>query len=129
DIRFRGHAIEARLCAEDPARDFLPQAGRIALWRPAEGVRIDHALYSGAEIPPYYDSMIAKVIAYGPTRDAARQKLANALDNTVALGLPTNKAFLAAVLRDKEFAEHGATTDFLTQFSFVATKPNVQTLG
>jgi geranyl-CoA carboxylase alpha subunit len=115
DIRFHGHAIEARLCAEDPAQNFLPQAGRLALWQPAEGVRTDHALQSGTEISPFYDSMIAKVIAHGATRDEARERLANALDNTVALGLPTNKAFLAAVLRDEEFAAHGATTDFLTR--------------
>src|SRR3954470_20511309 len=113
DIRFRGHAIEARLCAEDPAENFLPQAGRIALWRPADGVRTDHALESGSEVSPFYDSMIAKVIAHGATRDEARERLANALDKTVALGVPTNKAFLAAVLRDKEFATQGATTDFL----------------
>jgi geranyl-CoA carboxylase alpha subunit len=115
DIRFHGHAIEARLCAEDPAQNFLPQAGRLALWQPAEGVRTDHALHSGAEISPFYDSMIAKVIAHGATRDQARERLAAALDSTVALGLPTNKAFLAAVLRDDEFATHGATTNFLTR--------------
>ena len=115
ELRFWGHAIEARLCAEDPARDFLPQAGRIALWQPAEGVRIDHALYSGAEISPFYDSMIAKVVAHGATRDQARERLAKALDDTVALGLPTNKAFLASVLRDEEFAAQGATTDFLSR--------------
>jgi geranyl-CoA carboxylase alpha subunit len=129
DIHFRGHAIEARLCAEDPARDFLPQAGRVALWQPAEGVRADHALESGAEISPFYDPMIAKIIAHGATRDQARERLARALDNTIALGLPTNKAFLAAVLRDKEFTAQGATTDFLTRFSFVAAKPDAQTLG
>ena len=113
DIRFSGHAIEARLCAEDPARDFLPQAGCLVLWIPDESVRTDHALASGAEISPHYDSMIAKVIARGRTRDEARERLASALDNTVALGLPTNKAFLAAVLRDEEFSARGATTDFL----------------
>ncbi len=110
DIRFHGHAIEARLCAED--ENFLPQAGRIALWRPAEGVRTDHALESGAEISPHYDSMIAKVIAHGTTRDEARERLARALDDTVALGLPTNKTFLAAVLRDDEFAAQGADHGF-----------------
>jgi len=120
DIRFHGHAIEARLCAED--QDFLPQAGRLALWLPDEGVRTDHALTSGAEISPHYDSMIAKVIAYGETRDEARERLARALDSTVVLGLPTNKAFLAAVLRDKEFAAHGATTDFLSR-SFAHIQP------
>jgi geranyl-CoA carboxylase alpha subunit len=129
DIRFRGHAIEARLCAEDPARNFLPQAGRIALWRPAEGVRIDHALETGAEISPHYDSMIAKVIAHAPTRDAACQRLANALDDTVALGLPTNKAFLAAVLRDEAFATRGATTNFLTRFPFTPAAPDAHVLG
>src|SRR5436305_13861349 len=86
DIRFHGHAIEARLCAEDPAANFLPQAGRIALWRPAQGVRTEHALESGAEVSPYYDSMIGKVIAHGASRDEARGRLARALDGTVVLG-------------------------------------------
>jgi geranyl-CoA carboxylase alpha subunit len=129
DIRFRGHAIEARLCAEDPARSFLPQAGRIALWRPAQGVRTDHALGSGGDISPFYDSMLAKVIAHGATRDQARTRLARALDDTVALGVTTNKAFLAAVLRDEEFAAHGVTTDFLTRFSFVAAPPDAHMLA
>jgi geranyl-CoA carboxylase alpha subunit len=122
-VRFDGHAIEARLCAEDPARDFLPQAGRLALWRPAAGVRTEHALASGLAIPPYYDSMIAKLIACAPTRDAARERLACALDDTVVLGLPTNKAFLAAVLRDARFAAGRADTDFLSGFSFQAEEP------
>ena len=115
EIRFAGHAIEARLCAEDPARDFLPQAGRLALWQPAPGVRIDHALESGIEIPPVYDSMLAKLVAHGRSRDEAREKLAAALDATVALGLPTNKAFLAAVLRDPAFAAGKATTSLLAE--------------
>jgi geranyl-CoA carboxylase alpha subunit len=129
DIHFHGHAIEARLCAEDPAKNFLPQAGRVLLWRPAEGVRTDHALESGCDIPPFYDSMIAKVIAHGATRDEAREKLARALDDTIALGLPTNKAFLAAVLRDEAFAAHGATTDFLARFAFTPAMPDARTLG
>jgi len=131
DIAFHGHAIEARLCAEDPAQNFLPQAGRLALWRPAGGVRTDHALESGAEISPFYDSMIAKVIAHGATRDQARERLAAALDNTITLGLATNKAFLAAVLRNDEFAAHGATTDFLArQFANIeAAEPDATTLA
>jgi geranyl-CoA carboxylase alpha subunit len=131
DIRFRGHAIEARLCAEDPAHDFLPQAGRIALWRPDESVRTDHALYSGAEVSPHYDSMITKVVAHGATRDEARQRLARALDNTIVLGLPTNKIFLADVLRDDEFAAHGATTDFLPRrfANILPTTPDAATLA
>ncbi len=114
-VRFDGHAIEARLCAEDPAKDFLPQAGRLALWRPAAGVRVEHALESGIEIPPLYDSMLAKLIAHGRSRDEAREKLAAALDATVALGLPTNKTFLAAALRDPVFAAGGATTSFIAE--------------
>jgi geranyl-CoA carboxylase alpha subunit len=112
-IRFDGHAIEARLCAEDPAHDFLPQSGCLALWRPASDVRVDHALESGLEIPPFYDSLLAKLVAHGRTRDQARTKLAAALDATFALGLTTNKAFLAAVLRDTAFKSPGATTSFL----------------
>jgi len=114
DIRFEGHAIEVRLCAEDPAQDFLPQAGALVLWRPdACAVRIDHALETGTEIPPWYDSMIAKFVAHAPTRDAARERLAAALDRSVVLGVETNKAFLAAVLRDEVFARGGATTGFI----------------
>jgi geranyl-CoA carboxylase alpha subunit len=131
DIRFRGHAIEARLCAEDPAADFLPQAGRVALWQTAEGVRTDHALESGIAISPFYDSMIAKVAAHGGTRDEARERLARALDETIVLGLPTNKRFLAAVLRDEEFAQEGATTDFLSRrlSGCDAGKPDEATLA
>src|SRR5581483_10630731 len=70
-------------------------------------------LTTGAEISPHYDSMIAKVIAHGATREEARLRLARALDRSVALGVATNKAFLAAVLRDEEFAAHGATTEFV----------------
>jgi geranyl-CoA carboxylase alpha subunit len=130
DIRFHGHAIEARLCAEDPAKNFLPQAGTMALWIPADGVRTDHALEFGAEISPHYDSMIAKVIVHGRTRDEARERLAQALDDTVALGVATNKAFLAAVLRDAEFAR-GPTTDFLARrFARIdAVQPGAEALA
>jgi geranyl-CoA carboxylase alpha subunit len=118
DVRFSGHAIEVRLCAEDPERDFLPQAGTLERWQPSAAVRVDHALESGMTIPPFYDSMIAKLIAYAPTRDETRAKLAAALDETVTLGVPTNKDFLAAVLRNRSFANGEATTDFLSRFSF-----------
>jgi acetyl/propionyl-CoA carboxylase alpha subunit len=117
DIRFSGHAIEVRLCAEDAERDFLPQAGTLERWTPSAAVRVDHALESGMAIPPFYDSMLAKLIAHAPTRDEARAKLAAALDETIALGIPTNKAFLASVLRDKSFANGEATTDFLSYFT------------
>jgi geranyl-CoA carboxylase alpha subunit len=129
EIRFSGHAIEVRLCAEDPERNFLPQAGTLALWQPSAAVRVDHALESGMVIPPFYDSMIAKLIAHAPTRDEARAKLAAALDETVALGIPTNKAFLAAVLRDDGFAKGLATTDFLSRFKFEGETPGVRDFG
>ena len=125
EVRFSGHAIEVRLCAEDPERDFLPQAGTLALWNPSAAVRIDHALESGIAISPYYDSMIAKLIAHAPTRDEARAKLAAALDETVALGIPTNKAFLASVLRNESFASGEATTGFLSRFKFESRKPDL----
>ena len=116
EVRFTGHAIEARLCAEDPARDFLPQAGTLAQWQPSTRVRVDHALASGIEIPPFYDSLVAKLIAHAPTRNEARAQLATALEETVAVGVATNKDFLAAVLRDRHFANGEATTDFLAHF-------------
>jgi acetyl/propionyl-CoA carboxylase alpha subunit len=122
DIRFDGHAIEVRLCAEDPALGFLPQTGRLALWKPAPGVRADHALEPGIEITPHYDSLLAKLIAHAPARDAAREQLAAALDETLALGVPTNKAYLAAILRDPEFAGGKATTALLHE-RFAGWKP------
>ncbi len=112
-----GHAIEVRLCAEDPAREFLPQSGRIARWRAPEGVRVDHALASGCSVPPFYDSMLAKLIAWAPTRDEARTRLAQALDRTVCLGVTTNRAFLAHLLREPAFAIGDVDTSFLARGS------------
>ena len=75
EINFSGHAIEVRLCSEDAAHDFMPQSGRMALWQMPDGLRVEHALQSGSEIPPFYDSMIAKLISFGATRDEARRRL------------------------------------------------------
>jgi geranyl-CoA carboxylase alpha subunit len=108
-----GHAIEARLCAEDPAHGFLPQSGRIVRWREAAGVRTDHALADGCAVPPFYDSMLAKLIGHAPSRDAAVAQLAGALDATVCLGVATNRAFLARVLRDPAFAAGDVDTAFI----------------
>ena len=113
DVRFTGHAIEVRLCAEDATRDFMPQSGRMIAWRMPQGLRCEQALESGSEIPPFYDSMIAKIIAYAPDRDAARVQLVRGLETTVALGVPTNQAFLAACLRHDRFAQGDATTAFI----------------
>ena len=115
DVRFTGHAIEVRLCAEDPAAGFMPQSGRLAFWNPADGLRVEHALRSGAEIPPYYDSMIAKLIAHGPDRDAARRALSAGARRTEALGIRTNLEFLAACLDHPVFAAGDATTAFIAE--------------
>jgi len=115
DIAFSGHAIEVRLCAEDPLADFIPQSGRIERWRPSDRVRTEHGLADGAEVLPYYDSMIAKLITFGPSRDDARRKLANGLKETVALGIRTNQDFLAACLNHSDFAQGLATTGFIDQ--------------
>ncbi len=108
-----GHAIEARLCAEDPEQAFLPQSGRMLAWQPGTAVRVDHALEAGKAIPPYYDSMVAKFIAHGADRDAARQALQAALTDAVVLGVQTNQAYLAACLRHPVFAAGKATTGFI----------------
>jgi geranyl-CoA carboxylase alpha subunit len=124
EVRFSGHAIEARLCAEDPAKDFLPQAGTLLRWQPSSAVRVEHALESGIAVPPFYDSMIAKVIARAATRDEARAQLAAALDETVALGLPTNKGFLSSILRSDAFGSGPVTTDFLSRNEFRGARPD-----
>jgi geranyl-CoA carboxylase alpha subunit len=115
DIAFHGHAIEARLCAENAAANFLPGAGEIVAWRPGtgEGVRVDHGLYQGAVVSPYYDSLLAKFIAYGEDREEARRRLLRALSETLIAGIVTNRDFLIASLRRREFVEGAATTAFV----------------
>jgi geranyl-CoA carboxylase alpha subunit len=113
DIKFSGHAIEVRLCSEDAGHDFIPQSGRMALWQMPGELRVEHALQSGSEIPPFYDSMIAKIVAQGATRDEARRKLICGLEHAVAFGVTTNQAFLAACLRHPVFAAGEATTAFI----------------
>ena len=116
DVRLSGHAIEVRLCAEDATRDFMPQSGKIALWQIPDGVRVEHALESGVEISPFYDSMIAKIIAVGATREQARSRLICGLEQTAAFGLTTNQAFLMSCLRHPGFASGEATTAFVEKY-------------
>jgi geranyl-CoA carboxylase alpha subunit len=113
DVKFSGHAIEVRLCSEDAAQDFMPQSGKMALWQMPDTLRVEHALQSGAEIPPFYDSMIAKLVGHGATRDEARRKLVHGLEQTVAFGVTTNQAFLAACLTHPVFASGEAATSFI----------------
>ena len=115
DVRYHGHAIEVRLCAEDTDKGFMPRSGNVALWQAPSHLRVEHALESGTEIPPYYDSMIAKIIAHGRTRDEARRKLIRGLEDTVLLGVTTNQVFLTRCLAHEVFASGGATTAFIEQ--------------
>jgi len=115
EVGFNGHAIEARLYAEDPAQDFLPATGRIALWRPGDGagIRVDDGIRTGQEISPYYDAMVAKIVAHGPTRDIARRRLVRALRETTLFGPTTNKSFLIACLEHETFRAGKTTTAFI----------------
>ena len=113
EIKFSGHAIEIRLCAEDAGHDFMPQSGIMARWRAADNIRVDHALRSGAEISPFYDSMIAKLIAFGSSREEARSRLICGLEQMIAFGVTTNQSFLMACLRHPVFAKGAATTGFI----------------
>ncbi len=97
-----GHAIEARIYAEDPARGLLPSTGKLLALEFPEGVRIDTGVEAGAQISPHYDPLIAKLIAHAPTREAALAKLADALDRTVIAGPRSNVGFLAALAREAE---------------------------
>lgn len=115
-IGIHGHAIEVRLYAEDPYNQFLPQTGHIQLWQPPTaltGVRVDHNLRSSQSISPYYDPMIAKIIAHGATREEARRRLIRALESCVVMGTTTNRTFLIDCLRHEQFAAGEATTAFI----------------
>jgi geranyl-CoA carboxylase alpha subunit len=115
-VNLAGHAMEARFCAEDPAAAFLPQSGHVRRWRPPAGVRVEHSLREGAEVWIHYDSLLAKVIAKGATREEARQRLCRALADTVLLGVPTNKTFLLRALEHDVFVQGRAATDFLDEW-------------
>jgi propionyl-CoA carboxylase alpha chain len=115
DLRIDGHAIEARLCAENPAQGFLPTPGTIDVWAPAtgEGVRFDSGVESGSEVSIDFDTMIAKVIVKAPTRREAASRLARVLETTRLQGITHNRDFLVSVLRSPEFLRGDTSTDFL----------------
>jgi 3-methylcrotonyl-CoA carboxylase alpha subunit len=99
DVRCHGHAVEARICAEDPANDFLPCSGDIAYVKfPADSVRVETGVESGSTVTPYYDSMLAKLVAHAETREEALDKLSRALDETSIFGITTNQAFLKRLI-------------------------------
>ncbi|TFG87603.1 MAG: acetyl-CoA carboxylase biotin carboxylase subunit [Chromatiales bacterium] len=117
EIRFHGHAIEVRLYAEDPRRNFLPQTGRVVSFEMPQrpGVRVDAGIESGQTISPHYDPLLAKIVAFGANREIARRRLASAVLDTRLLGVNNNKAFLHMVLQHPVFADGLATTDFIAQ--------------
>ncbi|WP_422363061.1 acetyl-CoA carboxylase biotin carboxylase subunit [Pyruvatibacter mobilis] len=117
DVTLSGHAIEVRLYAEDVAGGFLPSTGTVDLWLPpsGDGVRVDAGIATGLEVSPFYDPMIAKIMALGPTRDVARQRLIEALRRTGLFGPKTNRDFLIDALGRPAFAQGEATTAFIDE--------------
>jgi len=115
DLKLNGHAIEIRLYAEDPANDFLPSTGQVEKWLEPKGdeIRVDKGIESGDTVSPYYDPMIAKVIAYGSDRQTARKRLLRAMGNSMLVGLQTNRDFLIDALSREDFINGQATTAFI----------------
>lgn len=120
DIKLMGHAIEARLYAEDPYAGFAPQTGTVRWWRPQHallgGVRIDDGIEEGSEISPHYDAMVAKIIAHGRDREDAIRRLRAALENTPLLGLRNNGRFLADLVNHPAFRGAAMTTTLIDQW-------------
>ncbi len=116
EVKFKGHAIEVRLCAEDVAQGFAPQSGSLLRWQAPTHLRVEHALESGMQITHFYDSMIAKIVATADTRDEARRRLIEGLNQTVALGIATNRGFLSRCLAHQSFANGKATTAFIENY-------------
>jgi acetyl-CoA carboxylase biotin carboxylase subunit len=115
DVAFAGHAIEFRINAEDPAHDFRPQAGTVErFYAPGgPGVRLDSHLYGGYDVPPYYDSLLGKLVVWGPDRPTAIARGRAALDELVVDGVITNRAFHRAILDNPAFTEGRVTTNLI----------------
>ena len=115
DVSLNGHAIEVRLYAEDPTADFLPSTGPVDLWQPpaGTGIRVDAGIETAGEVSPFYDPMVAKIMAHGRTRDEARRRLKAALGQTALFGPATNRDFLIDVLSQPTFVQGRATTAFI----------------
>ena len=118
-VAMRGHAIEVRILAEDPRRNFLPSPGRVTDWhfatRPGS-VRMDSAMHVGAMVPPYYDSMIGKLIVYGRTREGCIMRLKRALEEYVIEGMKTTIPLHQKLLRDPEFQNGDYTIKWLEEW-------------
>jgi len=125
----KGHAIEARIYAEDPNKNFQPSCGLLTDVAFPVDVRVDSWVERGTEVTPFYDPMIAKVIASGPTREEAIGKLMTALTSTRLEGIETNKEYVGAVLASEAFQQGGMTTTFLSGFAFRAETLDVVHAG
>ncbi|ETI63726.1 acetyl-CoA carboxylase biotin carboxylase subunit [Sphingobium sp. C100] len=117
DVEINGHAIECRINAEDAARDFMPSPGRITRWEPPQGpgIRLDSHMSAGAMIPPFYDSMVGKLIVHGSDRADAIARLADAIDNFVVEGVPTTLPLHRAIIAHPDFVENRIHTRWLEQ--------------
>ncbi len=118
DVQFNGHAIQGRLCAEDPAKDFMPQTGPVLDWQVPQGkhIRVDHALSPGGEVSPWYDSMLAKVMVHAPTRQQACMALADAFSRTVLVGFEHNAQYLQRIAEHEVFQSGKFSTGFLGEY-------------
>lgn len=121
EITMRGHAIECRINAEDPAQNFKPSPGTISFYHPpgGPGVRVDSHLYGGYEVPPYYDSLLAKIITWGETREEARKRMVRSLVECIVEGVSTTIPFLMKVVCDDAFITGDFDTSFLGKFEGV----------
>ena len=131
EVRFRGHAVEVRLYAEDPANDFLPATGTVALWRePAgEGVRVDAGIASGDAISPYYDPLLAKLCAWGEGRAEALRRLERALAQTTLLGVRNNRDFLRRTLLHPAHLAGRLSTAFIGRHAADLLAPSASMSG
>jgi len=114
----RGHAIEFRINAEDPSRGFAPSPGRITVYHPpgGPGVRLDTHIYAGYHVPPYYDSLLGKLIVWGNTRTEAIARARHSLDSFVIEGVHTTIPLLSRITRDPDFVSGKVDTGFVERF-------------
>src|SRR5699024_3222488 len=128
DIKMNGWAIECRINAENPFNHFLPSPGKISMYLPPGGlgIRVDSAVYPGYSIPPFYDSMIAKLIAYGPTRDEAIRRMQRALDEYIVEGVDTTIPFHRMIMEHDVFVKGDFNTDFLNDYPIEEQEERVE---
>lgn len=126
EVWIQGHAIECRINAEDPARGFLPSPGMITqLHLPGgQGIRVDTAVYEGYQVPPYYDSMLAKLSVWGKDRQDAIAKMQSALGEVIVEGIHTNIDYQFEILRNRDFLEGKTDVEFLDSHRIMGVKEN-----